>query len=175
VAHAVVEPAGNPFYIGPGNSAPFPDMSYFAIAVNSQNEPVVVYTSANEIQIKTRETGLWATFPVATVDECGRVDIAIDGNDIPHVVYCDRSGGERAVVYARRDTYGGAWQSLDVDTGSNASLAVDESNRPHLAFLTQVGTDRFDTRYATTQSLVPVRKATLGSVKALFGRQDRND
>ena len=62
------------------------------------------------------------------MDECDRVDIAIDGNDIPHV-----------------------------------------------AFLTQVGTDRFDTRYATVQSFVPVRNSTLGSAEALYGQQGRDD
>lgn len=175
-AHAVANPVGHTFlYIGPGDGAPFPDMKYFAIAVNSRNEPVVVYYSANEIQIMTRETGLWAMFPVAAVDECGRVDVAIDGNDIPHVVYCDQSGGERTVVYARRDTYAGDWRSVPVDAGSNVSLAVDGSDRPHVAFLTQVGADRFDVRYATVQSFVPVRKSTLGSVKALYGQQGRDD
>jgi hypothetical protein len=175
-AHAIVNPIGDTFYYhGPGFGTTFPDMNYFAIAVNSQNEPVIVYNTGSEIQIMTRESCLWAQFTVGTLDECGRVDIAIDGDDIPHLVYCDRSSGSQKVFYARRGAYGGVWQIDEIDTGSNASITVDGDRHPHVAYTTQADPTGLDLKYATTTPLVPVESRSWGSLKALFRKRGQGE
>jgi hypothetical protein len=176
-AHAIVNPKGNEFYYrGRGDGTSFPDMEHFAIAVNSQHEPVVVYNVGNEIQIMTRESGLWVQFTVGTVGDCGGMDLAMDAENVLHLVYCDRSGGSDKVMYALRSAYGEPWQFHEVDGGAQVSIAVDGAGDCHIAYTTEV-TDPagYDLMYATTATVVPVKKRTWGSMKALFEDEDEGD
>jgi hypothetical protein len=169
-AHAIVNPIGDEWlYSGPGFGAPFPDMEYFAIAVNSQNQPIVVYNVGNDIQIMTRESGLWAQFTIGAIDACGRMDLVIDADDIPHLAYCELSSGTKKVIYAFRSTYGGLWAFREIDEGHQVSIAVDTDNHPHMSYITQVDSPAgYDLRYATTAISVPAEKKTWGAMKAMF-------
>ena len=176
-AHAIVNPIWDEFYYsGPGYGAPFPDMEYFAIAVNSQDEPMVVYNVGSEIQVMTRESGLWALFTVGTIDDCRGLDLAIDANDVPHLVYCDRSSGSDKVMYTLRNAYGGPWSFHEVEGGFQVSIAVDGAGYPHIAYTTEVNSPAgYDLKYATTAISVPAEKRTWGSLKALFDDRGEGD
>jgi len=168
-AHAVVNPTGDSlYYHGPGSAPTFPNMKYFAIAVDSQNEPLVAYITGDEVQVMTRESGLWETFTVDTLDDCGRLDVVFDGDDVPHIVYCDRSSGPGNIVYAVRGSYGGPWQVQEIDAGSAVSISVDADRHLHVAYMAEVGPSEFGVKYATTDVPTPTETTTWGSLKSYF-------
>ena len=92
---------------------------------------------------------------IETVDD-GRIyadttSLALDSAQYPHISYCDWYMGEPRLRYAWKDQTG--WHIVVVDdpsigwegAGENSSLALDEHDRPHIAY---AGDDEFGLKYA---------------------------
>lgn len=123
---------GGTWYIASfdSNETPLPG----AIATDSLSHPHIVYSVMHSIV----KYGHWngSEWIIEEVDSVPRqvtcVDIALDGNGIPHIVY---SIDEMGIWYAYK-TPGGSWQKEQVINGifGQVSLALDRTDTPHIAF-----------------------------------------
>jgi hypothetical protein len=117
--------------------------NHSSIAVDSNGNPHISYH--NYIPPEPPPCGdplkyaVWdgSSWTLDIVDDQGFVGthtyIALDGNDIPHISYCDDTNWN--LKYAKKNATG--WDIETVDswpTGEHSSIALDNNGYPHIAY-----------------------------------------
>jgi hypothetical protein len=148
----------------------FRPASYCDIALDLQNKPHIVYYDYELADLVLIEEDGWIFTP-ETVDHVGNVGdycsiaMGIDGSY--HIVYYDTDNGD--LKYAGRAGPAAPWNIQVVDSlgdvGMWPSVAVDNAGRPHIAYYDATNGDL---KYTYLSPLVPVKKTTWGSLKALM-------
>lgn len=128
---------------------------YVSVAADSQGHPHVSCQNLTKGLVYMRHTGAagWveevlvnplATTLHATRDIGYQSDIALDGADRPHITFHNRNtfssfdptrGG--SLTYAMKTSAGWAYEEIDRlegNTGHASSIAIDEFDRPHVAY-----------------------------------------
>ena len=147
--------------------------SYTSIAVDANNKAYVVYAQKNgatdasiNVYYVTNVSGSWST-PLRLSDDVGVLDattpeIALDGNNKAYIVYVDKSGADtkRNVYYMTN--LSGSWSAparisndaFGNDVLENPSIAVDASNKAHVAYVHKNGAGDFgiNAYYVTNSS-----------------------
>ncbi|MBP9745422.1 MAG: hypothetical protein KBD41_08540 [Saprospiraceae bacterium] len=106
------------------------------VYVNNNNDEDIDYitfdTSSNQFGTDEQAIGIGST---GGQTQRG-LDIALDSNNVPHVITCEYGGNNR-IRYANR--VGGSWNTdLNPDTGqgyNQASIAINEDDLPEIAYL----------------------------------------
>lgn len=107
----------------------------------------------------------WQAGPIDFEGDVGLYTSLAFRDDVWHIAYYDKTNGDlkyavlttNSTVTTRVDTEG--------DVGKFASLALDAQGRPHIAYH---DVTHATLKYAVGNTPVPVRKTTLGSIKALY-------
>jgi hypothetical protein len=176
-AHIVANPKWDLFYYACSlSSASLEEIPYrlddYSIAANSESVPMISYVINDELKLAVRESSAWSTSTVGEAIGCGKTDLVIDSDDVPHVVFCRRIDSTTKVVYAVRPVPAGPWEFHVVGEGTYPSLAVELDGRLHVCYRWPVISPAdWTLRYATTATDVPVRETSWGELKSLLGRQ----
>jgi hypothetical protein len=115
----------------------YPAGGPLSIALDSQDQPVVLYgqynefISMDELQIARRQGGIWRHKQVAAGFVIVGKSLVMDGQDKAHAVYSDHAGG--GLTYVRELDDG--WESIPIaDGGVYPGLALDSAERPHVVY-----------------------------------------
>ena len=106
------------------------------ISKSTQEEQVAIdhlFVGNNHISKEYNRVNNWS---IQVVDPVGTYpSIALDSNDLPHILYYNDSGNE--LLYARYD--GNEWQREIVESGdyydNTTSLVLDSNDHPHIAYV----------------------------------------
>jgi len=141
-----------------------------SLAIDSQDRPMIAYKADGGTRLAVKGEGGWTTTEIDGAG-CGGLDLEIDANDVPHVVYCRTTGGVPTGYYAVRSGPGGAWVIEEIEEGYAGTLALDHDGQPHIAYSRPVHhTGGWNLKYATTLRPVPVESKSWGAMKSLYGK-----
>ena len=127
-----------------------------ALALDSRGRPHVAYpgTFGDVGYARRTEAGWW--LEVIDMDDGRAVDIAMDSDDVPHVLVVERPRRTEMNSLLLASRRGGAWRVEQIfddgDVIGTPSLVIDRGDVPHIAFTILGGSD--DLRYATRPARV---------------------
>ena len=117
---------------------------YSSAKYNSKSEPQIAYydLSNGDLKFAYWYSNAWKFQTIASTNDVGRfVSLAIDSQDRPHVAYYNATGQDLIYAYANWDATNLKWVwviEAPVDTtgdvGQYASLGLDTSNKPYIAY-----------------------------------------
>lgn len=117
------------------------DGSFGAIdlALDSNNNPHVVYTGANGLMYYASWDG--SSWKIQSVIQGGTPNsLILDSNNVPHILY---KGSNGVTYYASWD--GQNWNYQTVPSGYGYSLALDSEGKPHVAYASQLPVSNYPT------------------------------
>ena len=138
----------------------------FDMAIDDSGTPYVIYTvGANkEALVKKFDGNAWVDLGCVSNGEAKYVNIAIDNNAIPYVVYRDQGGGTNKACAKKYED--GGWVDLGNVTDGAANgidVAIDGNNVPYVVYV----------QYKVTQRIY-VRKLIEGTWTAVGGHLGYN-
>ncbi len=109
------------------------------LGLDSDNTPYVAYKDfSNPIQVMTYDGTNWVQLGSSPGSADSHMDMAIDDNNKPWVIFNNAAGGTKATV---KKYNGSSWEQvgLPVSTGParNVTIAFDNYGTPHVAFYEQ--------------------------------------
>ncbi|MDX1612979.1 MAG: hypothetical protein R3300_01640 [Candidatus Promineifilaceae bacterium] len=122
------------------------------LVVDGQDSPHVVFVDDSTLKYAVRSNDSWSAEDVASGVLNSTVSLALDVADRPAMVYVAQDSEESYLRYAHWT--GADWQMDDVEQLAAgqmhllASLTLDSSDQPHIAYTVDVGSD-VELRYAT--------------------------
>ena len=127
----------------------YEDHTFFSKKTLEENVAIDhLFVEKNDISARSDQVNNWS---IQVVDTIGKhPSIALDSNDLPHILYCNDSGNE--LIYARYD--GNEWQREIVESGNHydntTSLVLDSNDHPHIAYVAWAvgGGSAHDLKYA---------------------------
>jgi hypothetical protein len=118
-------------------------VDYTNIAIDGNNVPYVVYKdvaapSFGKATVKKFDGSSWVTLGSAgfSAGRADYTDIAIDGNNVPYVVYWDGANSNKATV---KKFNGSSWVTVgsagfSAGQADHISIAIDENNVPYVVY-----------------------------------------
>ncbi len=117
---------------------------FITLALTDSSQPVVAfnYTSESNLSIATLVNGAFAISEVDDLlpsgDTYSYISLQLDGNDRPHLAYCQGStlGSCVQLRYANHNGHIWSAESRDITAGAGyyASLALDSAGYPHISY-----------------------------------------
>ena len=111
------------------------ESEYYALALASDGSARVCYWELSDIYCASNATGSFVT-ELAAEGVSYQFDMALDGDDLPHLTYVTYDGAPAALHMARQKS-NGTWTDAVVDTAWEISMphiAVDPAGANHLAY-----------------------------------------
>jgi hypothetical protein len=111
-----------------------------SIAVDSEGNPHISYHATSSYRYATRNAAVWDVETIsggAPSYLAACTSVALDGAGFPHICFRESD----TLKYSHKDA--GGWETSTVDStwgwymgtpGTHASLALDESDRPHISY-----------------------------------------
>jgi hypothetical protein len=113
-----------------------------SVVIDSQGRPAIAYQSGQGLYFTTQTAGEWPTEEIDPDNKMLRLSLALDGADVPHIVYT--KANQLGPYYATRP--GDSWEitvvTNDNEDGQYPSIAIDGAGQPHVSY--QMGADVFD-------------------------------
>lgn len=115
---------------------------YAAIALDSDEDPNIVYFRGDEYGIKVtrRHNGAWTTYNVGVGFGVTTLDIAVDSSDTMHLTY--NSEDNETLMHAMGD--GVDWTFTALDTNvivTESDIALDSNEMPHIMYMDSATTN----------------------------------
>jgi hypothetical protein len=142
--------------------------TWSSIAVDSHGSPRIAFYDpvALDLVMATRSNNTWTMTPIDQAHDVGLHPSQVIYNDVSYISYYEHTHG--ALMYGAFTSPNSFSRSLvdySADVGAWSSMAFDANGRPHIAYQ---DVTNGALKYAVGNTALPVRKATLGQVKALY-------
>lgn len=142
-----------------------------SLVLDSLQRPHLTYSDGNYVKYAYWDGITWQ---IQIVDEGSTYDgnsLALDSNDVPHVVYTNWEGESPEAIYAMRVGLGWNIQTVNnTDAIGWPSLDVDSNDQPHVSYSAYIQTSNtYQLRYAKGTTILGDTYSIFGTVKTESG------